>query len=484
MDQYNPNSNRDDAAKSSPSNNSDHRVPEYSFWAEQVTHHPNHQNPYNYNYNRNISYPPNQVPNSYSNISYSAYDLKNQNLKKPKSKIPGFIMKAICFGLIAFISFFGFQLLLFQVYPEAKDYGLQLRDSDANSSIKEYKIEFTKPGMVQQVSRSEITKVVDDTIPSIVSIRTTMETRNFFGYQYGETEGSGSGIIVGKDEQELLIATNNHVVSGATSIQVTFIDNTTADAIIKGTDTIADLAVISVDITSISQDTMNSIKIAKLGNSDEIKVGEMSIAIGNALGYGQSVTVGYISAKDREVDVSDGYSYNKMIFLQTDAAINPGNSGGALLNIKGEVIGINTIKYASEKIEGMGYAIPITRATPIIHELMTREILSEEEQGWLGVSGRDVIEEVSQALNLPIGVYLVEVAENGAAKEAGLRPGDIITRVNNIEITSITQLSEYITSLRIGTEVEVTYMRNVDGAYKEFTVTIALGANPFVTESE
>ena len=291
-------------------------------------------------------------------------------------------------------------------------------------------------------------------------------------------EGSGSGIIVGKDENELLIATNNHVVAGANKIKVTYIDGSESDAIIKGADAGADLAVITVDITQMKKETLDAIKIAKLGNSDNAKVGEMSIAIGNALGYGQSVTVGYISAKDREVGISDGYNTKKMILLQTDAAINPGNSGGALLNAAGEVIGINTVKYADNKVEGMGFAIPISKAIPVINELMSREVLKTEEQGYLGIGGYDVTEDVSSTFNIPIGVFVKIVDEEGAAKKAGLLPGDIITGADDIEIASMTQLSDYIKSKRVGTKVTIKLMRSTNGTYVEKTYQVTLGARP------
>jgi serine protease Do len=318
-------------------------------------------------------------------------------------------------------------------------------------------------------------KVAENTMPSIVAITSiSTTTDSWFGYEI-PNEGSGSGIIVGKDEKELLIATNNHVVDGTDKITVTFIDETQAEAVIKGTDSKADLAVITVDLDKLSKSTLEKIKIAKLGNSDDIKVGEMTIAIGNAMGYGQSLTVGYVSAKDRKIEVSDNYSYNTMILLQTDAAINPGNSGGALLNIKGEVIGINTVKFADYKVEGMGYAIPISRAIPIINELMTREVLKPEEQGFLGVSVTDVTEDVSERFGIPIGVYITTVVENSAAEKAGLKEGDVIRKVNDIEITSGSQLSELISSIRVGTEIEIEYMRHIGEGYKEETVKATLG---------
>ncbi|MDF2950900.1 MAG: 2-alkenal reductase, partial [Anaerocolumna sp.] len=298
------------------------------------------------------------------------------------------------------------------------------------------------------------------------------ETTDWFGQQYSEEyQGSGSGIIVGKNEKELLIATNNHVVEGAEPITVTFIDDTKAEAIIKGTDAVADLAVISIDLSTIKEETLNTIKIATLGDSDDVKVGQMAIAIGNALGYGQSVTVGYISAKDRAVAIEG----NTMVLLQTDAAINPGNSGGALLNMKGEVIGINSVKYASSEVEGMGYAIPISRAMPIINELMNRETLAEDEKGYLGVYIRQVTEEVAQTYNWPVGVYVISTIEGGAAESAGIIAGDIITKVNQTEVTAESQLQEKVNSYRAGTEVTLTVMRMENGQYIEREIVVTLG---------
>ena len=254
-------------------------------------------------------------------------------------------------------------------------------------------------------------------MPSIVSIRSITNQQSFwFGVEI-PSGGSGSGIIIAKNDDELLIATNNHVVAGADEIIVTFSDGSESSAVIKGTDATADLAVIKADLADINKDTLEEIKIVEMGNSDEVKVGEMVIAIGNALGYGQSATVGYVSAKDREVQVSDNYTYRTMVLLQTDAAINPGNSGGALLNLEGELIGINTVKYADYKVEGMGFAIPISRAKPIINELKNREILTVEEQGFLGVFPTDVTEKISEALNMPIGVFLTTVEEASACRQ-------------------------------------------------------------------
>ena len=447
------------------------KVPQYSFWAEQT---PSTSNA-NYNPRTNSWEYGNNVTVNNANADVQIKE------NKPRKKVFKFIGKALCFGLIAGISFIGIQNLYYVINSDAAKNGIYWnKDNSELSADKDYKISYTVPGSVEVKIRSAISDVTDATIPAIVSINSTVtQTSDWFGQQYDEeVEGSGSGIIVGEDEKELLIATNNHVVAGTNKITVTFTDGTKAEAEIKGTDATADLAVVTVDISKLTKETLEAIEIAKLGNSDEVKVGEMAIAIGNAMGYGQSVTVGYISAKDRAVEVSDGYDSKNMILLQTDAAINPGNSGGALLNVDGEVIGINTVKYASNEVEGMGYAIPISRATPIINELMSREIIDDKEKGFLGIAGNDVTEDVASFYNMPIGVFVNEVSQNGAAEKAGLLSGDIITAANDIEITSITQLREYVNSFRAGTEVEITYMRNTDGEYEETKVSVTLGSNP------
>ncbi len=325
----------------------------------------------------------------------------------------------------------------------------------------------------------DVSGVVDNIMPAIVAINCTVQNQySIFGQYYGsgDASSSGSGIIVGQSDNELLIVTNNHVIASAKSISVQFIDERVYDAQVKGTDSTADLAVVAVKTQDLADDTKREIKISQLGDSDAVKVGEVAIAIGNALGYGQSVTVGYISAKDREVSASDGQTGARgatMKLLQTDAAINPGNSGGALLNIQGEVIGINSVKYASEEVEGMGYAIPISMAVPIINELMDREDLRENERGYLGISGTTVVNS-SQDYNMPEGVYINEVSEGGAADKAGIIKGDIITKINGIAVNSIEGLQERVNSYRAGTEVSVTLQRAKEGVYQEQTVTATL----------
>jgi serine protease Do len=432
--------------------------PEYSFWAEKVSGYPEFH-----------TYQVQQVS--------EPEDTRKK--KRTARRFMAFLAKALAFGGLAGATFLGVLLLYNKINPEAfnqsSNFVLGLASDNVGNEVK-LKVQSTELGEISGVPESAVMKVAEDTMPSIVSI-TSVSTSidNWFGMEYSN-EGSGSGIIVGKDDNELLIATNNHVVDGTDKITVTFIDESQADAVIKGTDSKADLAVIAVDLAHIEKSTVDAIKIAKLGNSDDIKVGEMTIAIGNAMGYGQSLTVGYVSAKDRKIEVSDNYSYNTMVLLQTDAAINPGNSGGALLNIKGEVIGINTVKFANYQVEGMGYAIPISRAIPIINELMSREILKPEEQGFLGVGPQDVTEDISEMFGLPIGVYISTIVEGSAADKAGLKVGDVIQFVNDVEISSGVQLRELISSIRVGTEIEIKYMRHLNGSYKEWTVKVVLGS--------
>lgn len=324
-------------------------------------------------------------------------------------------------------------------------------------------------------NETDVTQLVKNAMPSMVSITSTVTTNySYFGQQFSDNqEGSGSGIIVGMNNKELLVATNNHVIEGANTIQVSFIDNESVEAEVKGTDSTADLAVVSIPLENIKESTLQSIKVATLGDSENVQLGERVIAIGNALGYGQSITVGYISATERQVSVSSGQNANVMTLLQTDAAINPGNSGGALLNMNGEVIGINSVKYADTNVEGMGYAIPISSATPIINELMNYEKLTDDEKGYLGITGTDITEE-NNLYNMPTGVYVYELAQNGAADKAGMQKGDIITAINGNAVTNMEAVKQKVNNTRIGTDITVTVMRNENGDYveKELTVTL------------
>ena len=325
----------------------------------------------------------------------------------------------------------------------------------------------------------DVSDIVDEVMPSIVAITNISETeyRSFWGSQTYESTSAGSGIIVSSDEEYLYIATNNHVIDGAKSLTVTFVNDATVSAEVKGTDPSIDLAVVKVALESVESSTMETIKMATLGDSDSLRVGEASIAIGNALGYGQSVTMGVISAVDRVVTVSDatsGTGYTAEL-IQTDAAINPGNSGGALLNSRGQVIGINSVKYADTDVEGIGYAIPISTAAPIIEELITKEKVDASNSSYLGIGGVDVTNEVSLTYNMPTGVYVAQVFENTAAEKYGIIPGDIITKFDGKEITSMDSLTTTLQYYAAGTSVEITVMRAHNGQYQEQVIEVVLG---------
>ena len=326
---------------------------------------------------------------------------------------------------------------------------------------------------------TDVTRVVDSVMPSVVSIFGTYEvTETYWGFEMQRQEdGSGSGIIVGENDDELLVVTNNHVVADSTSLSVQFIDNEKCSAQVKGTDTDSDLAVIAVRMTELKDATKEKIRIATLGDSDTLKVGEPAIAIGNALGYGQSVTTGVISALNRTY--SQDESGNSTELIQTDAAINPGNSGGALLNIYGEVIGINASKIGGMVIEGMGYAIPISTAKPILEDLMakkTRAPVDDGQKGYLGISGLNVTEDVRDTYGLPMGVYIAQVFDSTPAQRAGLKKGDIITSFDGEAVETMEELSKLLDSTPAGTEVELTVMSSFGAFYQERTIKVTLDA--------
>lgn len=325
---------------------------------------------------------------------------------------------------------------------------------------------------------SDVSDIVENTLPSIVSITnmSVQEVQNFFGgISQQESESAGSGIIISQNDSELLVVTNNHVVEGSDTLTVTFNDGNSVEAQIKGTDSARDLAVVAVPLDKISDDTMNAIKVATLGDSDSLKVGEPAIAIGNALGYGQSVTTGIVSATGRTIDGFDGE------YIQTDAAINPGNSGGALLNANGEVIGINSAKINSSAVEGMGFAIPISDASDVIQNLMnkeTRSKVSDEERGYLGIKGYDVSEEGAQMYNMPTGVYVKEVMSGGGAEKAGLTKGSIITGFEGSSISGMSSLEEQLQYYKAGEEVTLTVqIPDKNGEYTEKDIKVTLGKN-------
>ena len=352
----------------------------------------------------------------------------------------------------------------------------------------------------------DVSEIVSEALPSIVSITTksVQEVQNYFGmygmYGYApqqqeqEVEGSGSGIIVGKNDDELLIATNYHVVEGADTLSVAFTDGNAVEASVKGFDEERDLAVVSVSLDDVEDDTMDAISIANIGSSDDLKVGEQVVAIGNALGYGQSVTTGIVSAKNRRMDsdnntVTDGSddSSDGVNLIQTDAAINPGNSGGALLNMEGEVVGINSAKLASTEVEGMGYAIAISDVTDILQNLMnetSRDKLDDSEHGVLGIKGSSVSSEAVQMYGIPAGVFVKEVTEGGAADKAGLKANSVITEFNGKTVSSIDQLIEYLSYYEPDEEVELTVQVPHGTSYKEETVKVTLDENTDAGDSD
>ncbi|MCR4755318.1 MAG: trypsin-like peptidase domain-containing protein [Lachnospiraceae bacterium] len=325
---------------------------------------------------------------------------------------------------------------------------------------------------------ADVSEMVDQTMPSIVSItgKYIVTGQSFWGQTYSqETEGSGSGIIIARDDDKLYIATNNHVVEDSENLQVQFIDGTKADATIKGTDADMDLAVIMVDIDDLESRTIDEIKVADLGNSDDIKIGEPAVVIGNSLGYGQTVTYGVISAVDRTLEMDDGTVSKGLI--QTDAAINPGNSGGALLNIAGEVIGISSSKIGGATVDGVGFAIPISSAEPILSDIVTRterSKVSDSKQGYLGIGGQTVTEEVANMYGLPVGVLVRQVYEGTGAEESGLEQGDVITAIGNKKVESMEDLREELQYYSKNDVVQVTVSRLSDGLYNEMTLDVRL----------
>lgn len=334
---------------------------------------------------------------------------------------------------------------------------------------------------------TDVSQVVEEAMPAVVAVASTAvyQMPDFgFGWFFGggsqsyEVPSSGSGIIIGENDTELLIVTNNHVVQDTVSLKITFVDDAAVDAVIKGTDTDTDLAVISVPLDQIPQETKEKIVVARLGDSDGLKVGQGVIAIGNALGYGQSVTVGYVSALNREIKTSDG---NTRVLLQTDAAINPGNSGGALLNMKGEVIGINAAKYSSTEVEGIGYAIPVSSVQDILDELMnrkTRSEVAEEKRGYLGIQGTTVDEDAAAAFGMPKGVYVYKILKDGAAADSQLREKDIITKLDGMTVKSMQELQKLLKGYESGETIELLVQRQEDGQYKEIQIPVTLTGLP------
>ena len=411
--------------------------------------------------------------------------------RPPKQKKNGFGVKlakcaaiALVFGLVGGGVFTGVS------YVGGNALGIvDSTDRDKNSSkdsedSKDSSID--NSGTVQQTATglathlTDVSSIVEEVMPSIVAITNTgtITYQTFWGAQEYQSESCGSGIIIGQDDDYLYIVSNNHVVENAESLTVQFCDSTTVSCEIKGTDAADDLAVVKVEIDSIEPDTLDTIKVATVGDSDSLKVGNPAIAIGNALGYGQSVSCGYISALGRTVTIQDETTGQTIVnnnMIQTDAAINPGNSGGALLNANGEVIGINSSKYSDTSVEGVGYAIPMSDATPIIEQLITREKVDEAKGAYLGIQGQDISEDVASAYNMPEGVYVYQVIPGSAAEEAGIRQGDIITAFDGQSVSTMSDLKELMTYYEADQKVKVTLQRLGNG-YEEQEITVTLGS--------
>ena len=404
----------------------------------------------------------------------------NAKMVKFAKKVGAIALSAVLFGGVAAGSYQGVNAL----FGTSTQTEAQATTSTKSSLLKTTSSTTSKGTM-------DVTDIVKSAMPSIVSItsKSVQEVENYFGMfggrnsiQQQEVESAGSGIIIGKNDSELLIATNNHVIDGAETVSVSFVDNETYEATIKGTDSDKDLAVVAVPLSSISSDTMSKISVATIGDSSKLEVGEQVVAIGNALGYGQSVTTGIVSATNRTLDSEDSSeaSYDGISLIQTDAAINPGNSGGALLNMNGEVIGINSAKLASTEVEGMGYAIPVSRVSDIIENLMneqTRTKVAAEDQGTIGIKCLDVSSQIQQAYNMPAGIYISEVTSGGAAENAGLKSGYVLTSFDGHSITSTSELKSLLQYYSAGETVEVEVQVPDNGSYETKTFSLTLGTS-------
>lgn len=451
---------------------------------------------YNNNYQQ-----PNQNAYNYGQNNYYQNGFQNADAEQPKAKVKkakkqrvkkakspktphnkrtfwkkgvAVVASAAVFGGVAGGAFYGIA-------------GNQIKKLDALTNTTTEIASTTSAATTQSLSLTstasvgngmDVSTIAENVMPSVVAINISaiVEQQGMFGYtQQYEAEGSGSGIIIGENDSELLMVTNNHVVSDATTVNVTFADGESYEAQVKSTDSDTDLAIVVVKLSDIKESTMNQIKIATIGDSDSLKVGEQVVAIGNALGYGQSVTTGIVSAKDRT------NSTNTTPLIQTDAAINPGNSGGALLNMKGEVIGINSSKYSDTTVEGMGYAIPITAVQDRLDDLMnrqTREKVDESEKGYLGISCATVSSDVSEAYGIPEGVLVTDVASKSAAEKAGIKANYVITKIDGQSISSAEELTEKLNYYAVGETVPITYEYLKDDAYVEKTVDVTLMENP------
>ena len=418
------------------------------------------------------------MENQYTYYKPEPDDMNGMNEETPKPKknrkVPKpvkLVCAGVAFGLVASVTFQAGNYVGTKVFGTTTTNGKTAKTAQTVDGAK-----LTTSS--SSTGTSDIATIAKNAMPSIVSITnmSVQEVQSFFGgTQQQESTSVGSGIIIGQTDSELLILTNNHVVEGNEKLTVSFVDNESVEANVKGTDSTKDLAVVAVKISDVKDSTMDEIAVATMGDSSKLEVGEQVIAIGNALGYGQSVTSGIVSATERTLD---GYEGGTLI--QTDAAINPGNSVGALLNSNGEVIGINTAKVATDSVEGMGYAIPISDASDTIQNLMNQETktkVSEAEQGYLGIQGVDVSDESAKMYNMPTGVYISDVVKNGGAQQAGLTKGSVITGLEGTTISDMNSLKEQLQYYRVGDKVKVTVqVPGNNGEYTEKTVEVTLGS--------
>ena len=382
---------------------------------------------------------------------------------------------ALVFGVVGGAAFSGTTYFMDSAFSSKEE-------AEGENAIPSEKIQPVKTTATAQ--STDVSGVVEEVMPSIVAITgmTQQEIMSFFGRgQTIESESSGSGILVDKDDTNLYIATNNHVVENTNALTVQFSDDTTAPATVRGTDPADDLAVVQVAISDLSEETLNTVKVAAIGDSDELSVGDAAIAIGNALGYGQSVTTGVISALGREVTFEDETTGETVLsrLIQTDAAINPGNSGGALINTEGELIGINSSKYSDTSVEGMGFAIPMSTAGPILEDLIANGKVTNSGSGYLGIYGVDVTEDVSRQYNMPAGVYVAQVVKGSGADLAGITAGNIITKIDDKEVDSMDELKDCLRDYTVGDTITVVVQIANNGTYleKEFAVTLTAQNN-------
>ena len=418
------------------------------------------------------------MENQYTYYKPEPDDMNGMNEETPKPKknrkVPKpvkLVCAGVAFGLVASVTFQTGNYVGTKVFGTTTTNGKTAKTAQTVDGAK-------LTSSSSSTGTSDVATIAKNAMPSIVSITnmSVQEVQSFFGgTQQQESTSVGSGIIIGQTDSELLILTNNHVVEGNEKLTVSFVDNESVEANVKGTDSTKDLAVVAVKISDVKDSTMDEIAVATMGDSSKLEVGEQVVAIGNALGYGQSVTSGIVSATERTLD---GYEGGTLI--QTDAAINPGNSGGALLNSNGEVIGINTAKVATDSVEGMGYAIPISDASDTIQNLMNQETktkVSEAEQGYLGIQGVDVSDESAKMYNMPTGVYISDVVKNGGAQQAGLTKGSVITGLEGTTISDMNSLKEQLQYYRVGDKVKVTVqVPGNNGEYTEKTVEVTLGS--------